>query len=183
MSSSSCRYQSKLLKPLRSQSSSLQRLASSVATADVATRSRRIYHLGSSCDTYYRLSSFHATVLRKRCCANFSMIPIRFLQSGIHSNEFSANIIPESTDILASSGVDRSEEHSPGNIPTDVPGFTYITEGSATMSYAKNEEVFYNRVQMFNRDLSILVIREFITTREKELQQRYEKRIKRYQGQ
>lgn len=37
--------------------------------------------------------------------------------------------------------------------------FTPVTEGSATILFPKKEDVFYNPVQQFNRDLSVLSIR------------------------
>jgi tRNA G26 N,N-dimethylase Trm1 len=40
-------------------------------------------------------------------------------------------------------------------------GFTVISEGKAKILIKANE-VFYNPVQEFNRDLSILVIRQFL---------------------
>lgn len=49
------------------------------------------------------------------------------------------------------------------NNPEDVgevpDGFQYFSEGSANILYADINEVFYNPVQEFNRDLSILMIK------------------------
>ncbi|KAL6454789.1 TRM1 tRNA [Candida maltosa Xu316] len=39
--------------------------------------------------------------------------------------------------------------------------FTTITEGKATILTPKKDEVFYNPIQQFNRDLSIMIIRAF----------------------
>ena len=50
------------------------------------------------------------------------------------------------------------------------------------MSYAQNEEVFYNRVQIFNRDFSILVIRHFIKIREEESTKNHKKKLEHYRG-
>ncbi|EGG18504.1 putative N(2),N(2)-dimethylguanosine tRNA methyltransferase [Cavenderia fasciculata] len=47
-----------------------------------------------------------------------------------------------------------------------------ITEGSATIVYNSQNEVFYNPVQEFNRDLSILMIQLFIEQRNKELKEK-----------
>lgn len=45
--------------------------------------------------------------------------------------------------------------------PTVPEGFTVISEGKAKILMKANE-VFYNPVQEFNRDLSVLVIRQFL---------------------
>jgi len=48
----------------------------------------------------------------------------------------------------------------------EVPeGFEVITEGQASMLYEKKEAVFYNKVQVLNRDVSIQVIRLFAEQR------------------
>jgi len=60
----------------------------------------------------------------------------------------------------------------PGTVP---PGYKFITEGSASILYEANEEagdkgepVFYNKVQVLNRDLSIRMITQFVRTRARE---------------
>ena len=55
-----------------------------------------------------------------------------------------------------------------------------IVEGSASMNYDKNEAVFYNKVQVFNRDLSIQVIRLFAQIRENERRERYEAKMSKF---
>ncbi|XP_065826453.1 tRNA (guanine(26)-N(2))-dimethyltransferase-like [Oscarella lobularis] len=45
---------------------------------------------------------------------------------------------------------------------SDAESYRRVSEGKATILYPRNEEVFYNPVQEFNRDLSTAVIREFI---------------------
>ena len=55
-----------------------------------------------------------------------------------------------------------------------------IKEGSAVMQYDEKEAVFYNKVQVLNRDLSIQVIRLFSEIREREKTQRYEGKLARY---
>lgn len=55
-----------------------------------------------------------------------------------------------------------------------------IKEGSAVMQYDEKEAVFYNKVQVLNRDLSIQVIRLFSEIREREKTQRYEAKLARY---
>ena len=47
-------------------------------------------------------------------------------------------------------------------------GKTVIIEGSASMLYDTSEAVFYNKVQVLNRDLSIRVISHFVETIMKE---------------
>ena len=74
-------------------------------------------------------------------------------------------------------GISTQEES-----PRQHPGFKFIREGKAVMSYAESEEVFYNRVQIFNRDFSILVIRHFIKMREEELRKNHKKKLEHYQG-
>lgn len=60
----------------------------------------------------------------------------------------------------------------PGTVP---PGYKFIAEGSASILYEANEEagdkgepVFYNKVQVLNRDLSIRMITQFVRTRARE---------------
>ncbi len=60
------------------------------------------------------------------------------------------------------------------------PGFVRITEGSVTMDYDEKEAVFYNKVQVFNRDISIQVIRLFAEQREKEKDDRHAKKQEKY---
>ena len=59
-------------------------------------------------------------------------------------------------------------------------GFMQIKEGLASMYYDKNEEVFYNKVQVFNRDTSIQVIKLFGETFDREKREKYEKKMARY---
>ena len=60
--------------------------------------------------------------------------------------------------------------------------FIDIKEGKASMKYAKNKAVFYNKVQIFNRDISILVLRHFAEFRQAEQQMKYEDRMQRFTG-
>jgi tRNA G26 N,N-dimethylase Trm1 len=49
-------------------------------------------------------------------------------------------------------------------------GFNVVTEGKASVLFPAGEAaVFYNKVQCFNRDLSIVMIKTFIAKRKKEL--------------
>ena len=59
--------------------------------------------------------------------------------------------------------------------------YVHIKEGTAVMKYNKAEAVFYNKVQVFNRDISIQVIRLFSEIRIREKEELYEKKMKRYQ--
>ncbi|CAM9249887.1 unnamed protein product [Phaeothamnion confervicola] len=59
---------------------------------------------------------------------------------------------------------------------TPPPGHKLIIEGSAVIPFCEGNEVFYNKVQEFNRDLSIAVIRHFSEVR---LRERAEKQLKR----
>ena len=59
--------------------------------------------------------------------------------------------------------------------------FATVVEGSATMQYDQKEAVFYNKVQVLNRDLSIQVIRLFAEIREREKAERYQAKLARYQ--
>jgi tRNA (guanine26-N2/guanine27-N2)-dimethyltransferase len=54
-------------------------------------------------------------------------------------------------------------------------GFSMIREGQAAMLLPTGNEVFYNKVQEFNRDLSVLMLRLFA---ERRLRDRTEKRLK-----
>ena len=76
-------------------------------------------------------------------------------------------LIKQSTKIL-NSNLDESKE------------YIEIKEGTASMFYDKNEEVFYNKVQVFNRDISIQVIRLFAEIRDKEQRVRYDTKKKKY---
>lgn len=49
------------------------------------------------------------------------------------------------------------------NMDGEKDGFKEITEGKAAILYPASESVFYNPVQQFNRDLSILAIKHHIS--------------------
>jgi hypothetical protein len=59
-------------------------------------------------------------------------------------------------------------------------GFIELKEGLVSIYYDKNEEVFYNKVQVFNRDISIQVIRLFAEIRDEEQKTRYDKKMERF---
>ena len=56
-----------------------------------------------------------------------------------------------------------------------------IIEGSTSMLYEKSEAVFYNKVQVLNRDISIQTIRLFSERLQEERQSRYQLKLQRYQ--
>jgi tRNA (guanine26-N2/guanine27-N2)-dimethyltransferase len=60
------------------------------------------------------------------------------------------------------------------------PGGTEIIEGSANMFYDNAETVFYNKVQVFNRDMSIQVIKLFAETLVSERSAVYEQKKTKY---
>ncbi len=55
-----------------------------------------------------------------------------------------------------------------------------IKEGSASMQYDRKETVFYNKVQVYNRDLSIQVINYYAEVREQEKKLKYETKLNAY---
>lgn len=54
---------------------------------------------------------------------------------------------------------------------------TEIVEGSARMQYDANEAVFYNKVQVLNRDISTQVIRLFAERVLEERRKKFEKKL------
>lgn len=85
---------------------------------------------------------------------------------------------------------DSSEKFNNGSssssIASEIPnigpdgGFMELKEGLVSIYYDKNEEVFYNKVQVFNRDISIQVIRLFAEIRDEEQKARYDKKMERF---
>ena len=63
------------------------------------------------------------------------------------------------SDGVSSNGMENSK-------PGSDSGMSGVTEGSTTVYFPTDspEEVFYNPVQEFNRDLSIAVIQQFLTS-------------------
>ncbi|GBG31964.1 tRNA guanine26-N2-dimethyltransferase [Hondaea fermentalgiana] len=61
-----------------------------------------------------------------------------------------------------------------GKVPE---GYTTVTEGAASILF-KRDEVFYNEVQIKNRDLSVLVLNEYATQLEHEANEQYSRRSK-----
>ncbi|KAL4215733.1 N2,N2-dimethylguanosine tRNA methyltransferase [Rhizopus microsporus] len=61
----------------------------------------------------------------------------------------------------------------------DISQFNTVTEGKATILFPKNNEVFYNPVQQFNRDMSIAAIRTWSEIYNNEKAARIEKKLAR----
>lgn len=68
-----------------------------------------------------------------------------------------STLIPNPTR-LHSADLQSSTFSSPTSLPSPPFGYQTITEGAAVALY-QSGKVFYNRVQIFNRDLSVLAIR------------------------
>ena len=64
----------------------------------------------------------------------------------------------------------------PGQLPA---GHSMLQEGSAKIIYNTQNKVFYNKVQVFNRDLSILVSKMFLEQRKAEEMDRAARRAAR----
>lgn len=52
--------------------------------------------------------------------------------------------------------------------PAAPPGFQIVQEGAARILFPDANQVFYNKPQVVNRDLSTLVIQHFIELRKRE---------------
>ena len=68
---------------------------------------------------------------------------------------------------MAGEGVIRDSCHT-DRFTTNSDGCTVVREGQAEVVFPSREEVFYNPVQEFNRDLSIAVIQEYANEAEVE---------------
>ena len=64
------------------------------------------------------------------------------------------------------------------SFPPTREGYLRVREGSVFMDYDEKEAVFYNKVQEFNRDMSVQVIRLFAEQREAEKAAKFAKRQK-----
>lgn len=65
---------------------------------------------------------------------------------------------------------------------TSIPKLVEIVEGSARMLYDEREAVFYNKVQVLNRDISTQVIRLFSERISNERNQRYLKKMENFKN-
>lgn len=61
-----------------------------------------------------------------------------------------------------------SKGPSVDQLPPPPPGHSLLVEGQAAIPFSEGNEVFYNKVQEFNRDLSIHVIKLFAERRLRE---------------
>lgn len=64
----------------------------------------------------------------------------------------------------------------------DITQYNAVTEGKATILFPKHNEVFYNPVQQFNRDMSIAAIRTWSEIYNNEKIERIEKKLSRKKG-
>lgn len=64
----------------------------------------------------------------------------------------------------------------------DITQYNTVTEGQATILFPKHNEVFYNPVQQFNRDMSIAAIRTWSEIFNQEKAERMEKKLARAKG-
>lgn len=64
----------------------------------------------------------------------------------------------------------------------DITQYNTVTEGKATILFPKHNEVFYNPVQQFNRDMSIAAIRTWSEIYNNEKAERIEKKLSRKKG-
>lgn len=64
----------------------------------------------------------------------------------------------------------------------DITQYNTVTEGKATILFPKKNEVFYNPVQQFNRDMSIAAIRTWSEIYNQEKAERIEKRLAKAKG-
>lgn len=64
----------------------------------------------------------------------------------------------------------------------DITQYNTVTEGKATILFPKKNEVFYNPVQQFNRDMSIAAIRTWSEIFNQEKIERLEKKLARAKG-
>ena len=81
---------------------------------------------------------------------------------------------------MASTNNEVNSNKQENNKKIDDSKFVKIVEGCATMNYSKDEAVFYNKVQVFNRDMSIQVIKLFAEYRENEKLAKYQNRLALY---
>ena len=65
---------------------------------------------------------------------------------------------------------------------TSIPKLVEIVEGSARMLYDEREAVFYNKVQVLNRDISTQVIRLFAEKLTSERNLRYLKKMENFKN-
>lgn len=64
----------------------------------------------------------------------------------------------------------------------DITQYNTVTEGQATILFPKKNEVFYNPVQQFNRDMSIAAIRTWSEIFNQEKTDRMQKKLEKAKG-
>ncbi|CAM9949953.1 unnamed protein product, partial [Laminaria digitata] len=67
-------------------------------------------------------------------------------------------------------------------LPPPPPGHCLLVEGQAAIPFSEGNEVFYNKVQVFNRDLSVHVIKLFAEKRLREKAERALRKTRRREG-
>ncbi|CAM9717541.1 unnamed protein product [Chrysoparadoxa australica] len=67
--------------------------------------------------------------------------------------------------------------------PRAPPGHSLLVEGSASIPFSEGNEVFYNKVQVFNRDMSIHVVKLFAERRLREMREKALRKEKKEAGQ
>lgn len=67
-------------------------------------------------------------------------------------------------------------------LPPPPSGHRLLVEGQAAIPFSEGNEVFYNKVQVFNRDLSIHVIKLFAEKRLREKDERCIRKTRRVSG-
>jgi hypothetical protein len=110
---------------------------------------------------------------------------------GRRTSHFRYRFAPISRGIVSASTCDGDKNKiiyakgsgSPASSELDGRVKEQIQEGMAFMSQPKGDAVFYSKVQVFNRDLSIMIVRLFQELRERELLEKYRSRKERYIGQ
>lgn len=93
-----------------------------------------------------------------------SSIPAKDENSNNNENN-EANNEKKKEKLLVTTSPAITTKTQPGEVPE---GYSYFSEGSANILYQDKNAVFYNPVQEFNRDMSIMMIKLFQDMREAE---------------
>ena len=121
--------------------------------------------------TFQRLDSPHRRYCSYTLCARAVLVVSARPSAGV-------------MELHQSTSTNGPKPHKSGTITVEENGmqkqYTTITEGKATILFPGGGEVFYNPIQNFNRDLSVLAIKTF---GEVYLKEREERRAKRRKGQ
>lgn len=126
----------------------------------------------------------HFIVWQTACCM---LVPrllsrrIALFSSATHANNLPTTVCCWHRDskcrIFSSVAMEKPvSSNTATNVPEEIPeGFMLIKEGQASMLFPSGNEVFYNKVQVLNRDLSIMMLRLFA---ERRLRDKEAKRLK-----